>query len=144
MPTKMQEYLCGNGHRFTYLVHNREVPPMIVCPECFPAMHEQHVQALDAGGGEVVDHGSDHWAYSVSFLNGAWWNDEKVNGRFGTPVISAVLGKTIVRGNGDFADREKERLTKRMMEHNATKDSIEEQVETARSVIKKATSQAGA
>lgn len=135
MPTKMQEYLCGNGHRFIYLVHNREVPPMIVCPECYKVAHDVHVQELDEGRGEVNDHTGLFMDLVDHFQRSGW---------FGTPVISAVLSKTIVRGNGDFADREKERLTKRMMEHNATKDSIEEQVETARSVIKKATSQAGA
>ena len=135
--TRSQEYLCGELHRFTYLVHNRPVPPLIVCPECLPSLHKFHVEALDSdpeGGATEVSSRLDTvyvdviGSTSVQYLV-----------HMGEPVISAVLSKTIVRGNADFAQREKERLTKRADEHNASPDAVEESIETGRAVMKKAT-----
>lgn len=38
--------------------------------------------------------------------------------RLAEKVVSAVRAKTVVRGNGDFLEREKERLTKRSQEYD--------------------------
>lgn len=118
--TRMQEYMCGNGHRFDYLVHNIDTPEEIVCPKCRPNLHTEHVRKLDAG--------------CPSNLTSAFAGSPVL----GRKVISATLPKTIVRGNGDFAEREKARLTRRADEHNLTKDAIEETVETGREIMRKA------
>lgn len=56
---------------------------------------------------------------------------------FAYPVISmATPPQTIVRGNGDFSDRERERLTKRSNEHWRTKG-----LEEARANVEKVTRQ---
>lgn len=100
----IQDYECEAGHRqeHMHMGSRATAPEKIVCSVCEP------VCLIDAAYEERL---------SISDLAAI-----KPRERFAYPVISmSTPPQTIVRGNGDFSDRERERLTKRSNDHWRTK-----------------------
>lgn len=113
----MQDYECEAGHRqeHMHMGSRATAPTHIVCTDCpsEPAETENRRALSEQDHAEIYE---PALAY---------------------PVISmATPPQTIVRGNGDFSDRERERLTKRSNEHWRTKG-----LEEARANVEKVTRQ---
>jgi len=92
----LQDYECPKGHRFEHMADNRESAPVQLSCEVCLRIREE-------------PDGSIAWVH------------------FARPVISGRAAPvTIVKGNGDFAVREGERLHKRAAAHNQTREVRDE------------------
>lgn len=106
----LQDYECSYGHRFEYLADSRETAPKcIACTVCTDLDEEEAVRL------------------GVKYNEAEREGELRVNDLLAYPIISTSAAPiTINRHNGDYAAREKERLTKRSKEHNRLKTSREE------------------
>lgn len=105
------DYECSKGHRFEHMAANREsAPRWIACRVCYPVMREDVAAELHLYDEDDIP----------CIIAG-----EPAKRAF--PVISGRAAPvTIVKGNGDFAERERDRLHKRAVAHNQTREVRDE------------------
>ena len=118
------EYVCEYGHRFEHMHMGKrdEIPDYLPCEGMTESTSYQRHEALE---GVKYDTFTQMGPPALKRCS-----------RMAERAVSAVRAKTIVRGNGDFLEREKERLTKRSQEYDKSNAGKQAKMEAAERRLK--------